>query len=61
MTDTIRKQLERIAMEEDYVLEIRGGIDGRDNDQEDFPEISIVALQNMLERAYELGLKNARK
>ena len=60
MPKAVRDELERIAMKEDYALEVRGGIDGRNNDEEDFPELSIVALQEMLARAYMLG-KNSRK
>ena len=55
------KALERIAMEASYTLEERGGIDGRNNDTEDFPEISICAIQEMLEKAYLLGRADAQK
>ena len=53
--------LEQIAMEADYNLEMRGGIDGRNNDSEDFPEISICAIQAMLEKAYLLGKADGQK
>ena len=55
------KTLERIAMEADYTLESRGGIDRRDNDTEDFPEVSIWGIQRMLEQAYLLGKAEAMK
>ena len=55
------RALEQIAMKADYALEIRGGIDGRNNDEEDFPEISIIAIQTMLEQAYLLGKAEAAK
>lgn len=55
----IMRQLEDIAREESYTLDDRGGIDGRGNDTEDFPEISVVSIQRMLARAYLAGLKNA--
>lgn len=55
------RALERIAMEADYSLKIRGGIDGRSNDAEDFPEVSICAIQRMLEQAYLLGKADAQK
>lgn len=51
----VQKLLESIAMREDIALEMRKGIDGRFNDEEDFPEISIAALQAMLAKAYLLG------
>ena len=53
------KALEKIAMKASYSLECRGGIDERNNDSEDFPEISIRALQEMLEQAYLLGRADA--
>ena len=53
------KALEKIAMSASYSLEYRGGIDERNNDSEDFPEISIRALQEMLEQAYLLGRTDA--
>ena len=59
MNKKITKELEKIAMEESYAIEARGGLDTRNNDAEDFKEISVYALQRMLERAYELG-KNSK-
>ena len=55
MNEKIKKALEKIAMEESYSIEIRGGLDARDNDEDDFKEISVTALRRMLERAYQLG------
>ena len=55
------KKLEQIAMKADYALEQRGGLDTRWNDTEDFPEVSICAIQTMLEQAYLLGKADAKK
>ena len=55
------RMLEQIAMDADYGLELRGGIEGRNNDTEDFPEVSILAIQAMLEKAYLLGKADAQK
>ena len=55
------KELERIAMKASLSLQQRGGIDGRMNDEEDFPEISIYSIQAMLEEAYNLGRKDGHK
>ena len=55
------KKLERIAMNSDINLERRGGIDSRWNDDEDFPTVSIWAIQAMLERAYRLGKEDGEK
>ena len=42
-------------MAADYVLEQRGGLDTRMNDTEDFPEVSVWGIREMLRKAYELG------
>ena len=55
------KKLEEIAMTTSYTLAERGGIDVRNNDREDFPEIEITGIQAMLEDAYRLGLEDAKK
>ena len=57
---TLRK-LEKIAMDADYALEARGGIEGRGCDSEDFPEVSVCAIQRMLEEAYRLGQADASR
>ena len=49
------KKLEQIAMKADYVLEQRGGLDTRNNDSEDFIELSVWGIREMLRKAYELG------
>ena len=51
----IEKQLEEIAMQESWIIKERGGLDTRNNDTEDFPEIPVWAIRKMLRRAYELG------
>jgi hypothetical protein len=55
------RALEQIAMESDYNLETRGGLETRNNDEEDFPEISVWGLRKMLEHAYLLGRMDAEK
>ena len=55
------KELEGIALNASYALEDRGGIETRNNDSEDFPEVSIWAIQKMLEKAYLLGKEDAKK
>ncbi len=59
MNNKIKKALEKIAMEESYSIEVRGGLESHDNDSDDYKEISVWSLQRMLERAYELGKSNA--
>lgn len=55
MNEQIKKALEQIAMEESYTLEERGGLDTRNTDSEDFVEIAVWTIRDMLKRAYELG------
>ena len=55
------RALEQIAMKASYSLDCRGGIDGRNNDEEDFPEIGICSLQEMLEQAYLMGKADGAK
>ena len=57
---TLRK-LEKIAMDASVALQYRGGIEGRGNDCEDFPEISVNSIQRMLEEAYRQGQADASK
>lgn len=63
MTNTINKktlkELEKIAMECSVDIEMRGGLEAKGNDTDDFPEVSILGLQAMLEKAYLLGRKDA--
>lgn len=61
LTEKKLAELEQIAMSADCCLEQRGGIDARNNDQEDFPEVSIWGIREMLEKAYRLGLKDGKK
>ena len=55
------KQLLNIAKELSYTVEMRGDLESRMNDEEDFIDIAVWTLQEMLERAYQLGLSDARK
>ena len=50
MTDKIKKELEKIAMEVSYVIKDRGGLDER-RCGEDFFEISVWEINDMLEKA----------
>ena len=61
MKKTTAKKLEKIAMDASYVLNERGGLDTRHNDADDFPEVPVWAIQEMLEKAYELGKAEAAK
>lgn len=52
--ETLRK-LEQIAMKASYTLGERGGLEDRNNDSEDFQELSVWSIREMLEQAYLLG------
>lgn len=59
-----REQLQRLEdMAKEMSVEIRerGGLDVRNWDREDFPEISICSIVRMIERAYKMGLEDGRK
>lgn len=53
--------LEQIAIGADSTLKERGGIECRGNDSEDFPEVSVCAIQRMLEEAYRLGRADGQR
>ena len=55
MNENIEKALEQIAKEECYSIEARGGLDTRHSDGEDFIELSVWGIREMLRKAYELG------
>ena len=55
------QRLEEMAKESSYEIQERGGLDVRNWDREDFPEISIGAITRMIERAYKMGLEDGRK
>lgn len=61
ITKRTLRALEQIAMAADYSLELQGDIEERNNDSEDFPEVSINAIQAMLEKAYLPGKADGMK
>ena len=48
-------QLLEIAKKNSYAVENRGDLEKRNNDSEDFLDISVWSLKEMLREAYELG------
>ncbi|MCP1638599.1 hypothetical protein J2T50_000292 [Streptococcus gallinaceus] len=61
MNNKIKKQLEQIAIENSYAVECRGDLETRNSDSEDFLDISVWGLREMLKQAYELGKQEASK
>ena len=59
-----KKELEslvEIAKKYIYPVEARGDLETRDNDSEDFLEVSVWSIKAALEAAYELGKENNQK
>ena len=61
MNKKIQKQLEQIAIANSYAVEERGDLETRNSDREDFLDISVWGLREMLKQAYELGKQEASK
>ena len=55
------QRLEDMAKDSSYEIQERRGLDVRNWDREDFPEISITSITRMIERAYKMGLEDGRK
>ena len=55
------KRLEEMAKESSYEIHERGGLEVKNWDREDFPEISICSIARMIERAYKMGLEDGKK
>lgn len=49
------KALLEIAKKNSYLIRERGDLEKRNNDSEDFLDISVWSLKQMLKEAYELG------
>ena len=47
-----------IAKKHSCAIEERGDLEKRNNDSEDFLEVSVWSLKEMLKEAYELGKQN---
>lgn len=50
-----------IARQQMVSVELRGDLEERENDAEDWLEVSVWSLRSALEQAYLLGLEDARK
>ena len=56
MKKNIIEQLDQIAMQASYAIEARGNLETTGNDGEDFIEVPVWALREMLWKAYERGV-----
>lgn len=57
----MKKELLKITKESSYAVKVRGGLERRYNDGEDFLDISVWSLKEMLEKGYELGKQVGKK
>lgn len=55
-----KKQLLDIAKEKSYSIQVRGDLEYRFNDSEDFVEVSVGAIKEIMKAAYELGFEAGR-
>lgn len=55
MTKTVEQKLLEIAKAASYSIEQRGDLEPRYWDSEDFIELSVTSIKEMLEQAYQLG------
>ena len=55
------KKLEEMAKDTSIEIRQRGGLDTRNSDREDFPEMSIWAITRMIETAYKMGLEDGKR
>ena len=58
INDRRDQALLEIAKKHSCAIEERGDLEKRNNDSEDFLEVSIWSLKEMLKEAYELGKQN---
>lgn len=57
----VEKQLLEIAKRNSATIEERGSLERRYSDSEDFLDIAVWSIQQMLEEAYELGRAAAKE
>lgn len=56
--EKVNKAILEIAMNNSTAICHRGDLEKRNNDNEDFLEVSVWGLKKMLKEAYELGQQN---
>lgn len=61
MTKKIENELLKIAKENSVVIDERGDLKRRYIDSEDFIEVPVWGIEEMLKQAYELGKKAAKE
>ncbi len=57
----IKKELLEIAKKNSAAVNLRGDLETRNSDSQDFIEVAVWNLKAMLEEAYELGKKTKKE
>lgn len=60
MTKATKKKLLEIAKAVSASIDARGDLERRWSDSEDFIEVAVWSIEDMLEKAYELGKKEGK-
>lgn len=58
MTIEEKKKIEKLAMENCFLIAERGGLETRHSDELDFLDMSVWTIEELMTKAYEMG-KNA--
>ncbi len=56
----MKKELLEIAKKNSFAIDMRGDLESKGNDGDDFIEVSVWSLEKMLEEAYKAGLAAKR-
>lgn len=60
MTKATKKKLLEIAKAASASIEMRGNLERKWSDGEDFIEVAVWSIEEMLEKAYELGKREGK-
>ena len=55
ITKAEEKKIEKMAIKECWMIEERKGLDTHNSDEEDFLDMAVWTLKDLLIKAYELG------
>lgn len=61
MSKQLEKRLYEIASKHSCAVELRGDLETRNSDSEDFLDMSVWSIKQLLREAYELGKRDGQK
>lgn len=61
ITKAEEKKIEKMAIKECWMIEERGGLDTRNNDHDDFIDMAVWTIKDLMIKAYELGKAEGSK